>query len=78
MTNKRNGQGGGQDEMVNKAEPEMKTIEELAKIHQVPDWIMAGLQIAYNWGSGKELTEEEFLRAKDKWLGGPMYNRRDK
>lgn len=48
------------------------TIEELAAKHGVDAWVMAGLKVANGWGAGKELTEQEFLRAKDKWLSGPM------
>jgi hypothetical protein len=51
---------------------ETMTIEELAHVHQVPDWVMAGLIVANGWGQGKELTEIEFLKAKDAWLAGPM------
>lgn len=48
------------------------TIEELARRHQVPGWVLAGLKVANKWGAGKQLTEAEFIAARDKWLSGPM------
>jgi len=50
----------------------MSTIEELAAKLNVPDWAFAGMKVSYAWGAGKELTEKEFLEARDKWLSGPM------
>lgn len=47
-------------------------IEHLAEIHDVPSWVMVGLQARYGWGAGKEMTEKEFLKAKDNWLTGSI------
>ena len=46
-------------------------VEELAEKYNVPAWLLAGLKTANNWGRGKELTETDFLKARDKWLRGP-------
>lgn len=48
------------------------TIEDLAVKHDVPNWVMSGLKAAYNWGTGKELTDKEFLANRDAWLKGSM------
>lgn len=50
----------------------LPTIEELAKKCNVPEWQMAGLKVANNWGKGKELSEADFLAARDAWLSGPI------
>lgn len=55
---------------------EMYPVEVLIEKHNLPAWIFAGLKAAQGWGSGKELTEEEFLRLRDGWLSGPL--RREK
>lgn len=48
------------------------SIEKLAELHGIPDWMFAGMKAAYVWGAGKEMTEKDFLEARDKWLSGPM------
>lgn len=57
------------------AAPQMTAIEKLAEKHQVEAWALAGLMRANNWGSGKLITESEFLQALRKWLAGPMQRR---
>jgi len=47
-------------------------VEELFKCFSVPVWMQAGMMAAYGWGQGKQLTEDEFVKAKSKWLSGPM------
>lgn len=55
-----------------KPQDALLTIEHLAENHNVPGWVMVGLQARYGWGAGKEMTEKEFLKAKDNWLTGPI------
>ncbi|WP_034629491.1 hypothetical protein [Desulfotruncus alcoholivorax] len=55
-----------------KQEDKTFPVEELADKHNMPLWMLAGLKAANNWGRGKELTEDEFLKARDKWLAGPI------
>lgn len=49
------------------------TIEELAVRNNVDNWVITGMMKAYGWGTGKRLTEKDFLSKKDEWLNGPMY-----
>lgn len=53
-------------------EPELVPVEELAARNAVPAWMLKGLMAANGWGQGKQVTEAEFLKARDKWLKGPM------
>ena len=48
------------------------TIEELAEKLKAPKWILKGMMAAYNWGTGKRITEKEFVSKRDSWLNGPM------
>jgi hypothetical protein len=52
--------------------PEEFTIEELAERLKVPKWVLKGMMVAYNWGTGKSLTEKDFISKRDSWLNGPM------
>lgn len=47
-------------------------VEEWFKRFNVPGWVQAGMMAAYGWGQGKQLTENDFVKAKSKWLSGPM------
>lgn len=48
------------------------TIEELAEKIKAPKWVLNSMMAAYNWGTGKRLTEKEFIFKRDSWLNGPM------
>lgn len=48
------------------------TIEELAKKHNLKPWVFSGIKAAYGWGQGKRMKENEFLKAVESWLKGPM------
>ncbi len=53
-------------------ESKLYPVGELAKRFGVPGWTLDGMMVRYNWGRGKELSEKEFLQARDAFLGGPM------
>lgn len=43
----------------------LSTVEQLAKEHKIPAWLMAAARVKFGWAIGKELTEEEFLESID-------------
>ena len=53
------------------------TIEELATKHLFPSWVMAGVKRFYGWGSGKRMSEKEFLQKVETWKKGPMTRKED-
>ncbi|MCL4514149.1 MAG: hypothetical protein M1379_00920 [Firmicutes bacterium] len=56
-------------------EPLDPTIEDLAEKNKIEAWVLAGVKVEYNWGAGKRLPEQEFLKKVDRWLKGPMCQR---
>ena len=48
------------------------TIEELAAAHKIKSWVMAGVMKENNWGAGKRMPEEDFLKAVGSWLKSPV------
>jgi len=51
---------------------EGKTIEELAAENGTPAWALEGLKVRQNWAAGKIVTEQEYQKALQDFLGGPM------
>lgn len=51
---------------------DLAAIEDLARKHNLPGWVLAGAATAYGWGEGKRLSESEFLKAVERWLRRPM------
>lgn len=51
---------------------ELRTIEALAKAAGTPDWVLAGATVHYGWGAGKEMTEQEYRKAIDRFLSSPI------
>jgi len=55
-----------------KPEPELHTIEELARQVGTPPWILAGAKVHYGWGAGKQMSEAEYRRAIDRFRRSPI------
>lgn len=58
-----------------KEKVELLAIEELAKIYDIPQWVIAGLKQRHNWGIGKKITEDEFTKKVKGFLKGEMKKR---
>lgn len=58
--------------------PELKTIEELQKEHEIKRAVFAGACAANGWKPGKQITEENFLSAITAFTGAPMHGGKSK
>jgi len=56
---------------------EEKTIEEWAAGTGTPAWAFEGLKVRQNWAAGKVVTEQEYQKALQEFLGGPMVKEGD-
>lgn len=46
---------------------ELRAVEDLAEEHRLQPWYLAGLRQATGWAPGKQVTEDDFLAAKEKF-----------
>ncbi|GAB6100436.1 hypothetical protein JCM16358_23150 [Halanaerocella petrolearia] len=58
-----------------KTKEKLITIEELAKKHDIPGYVMAGVKQRNNWGQGKKVSESDFKEKVKSFLKGRMSNR---
>lgn len=55
--------------------PELFMIEELKDKYKTPESIFQGTKVASGWITGKMVAEEEYKKAIDGFLKGPMNGR---
>lgn len=49
-------------------ETQLLTIDELAEKHRVSAAVLAGIKAAQGWADGLSMTDDQFLKARDRWL----------
>lgn len=57
---------------VAKQAPKLLEIDELRKNHKIGTAIFAGVCAAQDWRPGKQISEEEFVRAVESFTDAPM------
>lgn len=68
-------QGAAAEPEVTKQAPELLEIGELRRKHKVSRAIYAGVCSANDWRPGKQLSEDDFLRAVEAFAGAPADGR---
>lgn len=58
-----------------KKKKKLFAIEELAKKHNVPSYVMSGVKQRNNWGQGKKVSEDVFQDKVKDFLKGKMSKR---
>ena len=54
-----------------------KSIEELRDKHEVSDAVFEGMKAAKKWKSGRQVEEDEFLKAVEDFKAAPIDGRRE-
>jgi hypothetical protein len=54
---------------------ELFTIEELKEKHKIKASVFAGLKAYKRWAEGKKVTEKEFEKGIEEFLGAPIDNK---
>ncbi len=57
------------------AKEETRAVEEWAKEANTPTWALAGLKVRKGWATGKVVTRQEYEKALQDFLSGPMNGR---
>lgn len=70
-TNSKDTAQGAAVELENTQAPELLKTDELRKKHKVGRAIFAGVCAANDWSPGKQLSEDDFLRAVAAFAGAP-------
>lgn len=70
-TNSKDTAQGAAVELENTQAPELLKIDELRSKHKVGRAIFAGVCAANDWSPGKQLKEDDFLRAVSAFAGAP-------
>jgi hypothetical protein len=63
------------DTQKNDSKEALFTIEELKTKHKVKHSIFTGLKAHKRWAEGKKVSEKDFLKAVQEFLGAPIDNK---